>query len=193
MDLKPNWSTKRNNSLRTGLEVSDILVTQVGLRDQQQLPQMTRFLRTGGMFDEETLGSYAIRKSLDRVSPLIEIAKFEDGVMAIHNGHHRAIAAFLSRANRKIYSDEFFIRNWKYSDYKDIVLPYWVTPFDVLTELRVADLADWKKQVRDFYILNGDTKTVKFIQENKAKYAVNRTFYTVGDMVSRLGLYSLKG
>lgn len=182
-----------SNSTRSGIDISDILVTQAGLRDKKQLPQMIRYLQSGGLFDNESLGSYAIRYGLEKVSPLIEIARFPDGILAVHNGHHRVVSAFLSRQNRKIYSDEFFIREWKYSDYTDIVLPYWVTPFDIMKELRVPDLSPWKKQVREHYISHGDELTRQFILDNKKSYVVNRFFYTVGDMVSRLNLYSLKG
>lgn len=179
--------------MRQGLDVSDILVTQAGIRERGQIPQMTRFLMTGGVFDEETLGSYAIRHGLDRISPLIEIARFEDGVLAVHNGHHRVISTFLARGNRRIYSDEFFIRDWTYKDYRDIVLPYWVTPFDISSEVRLADLSPWKDEVRKYFVLNGVQKTEQYITDNKNKYVVQRSFHTVGDMVSRLNLYSLKG
>jgi len=179
--------------MKNGIDVSDLLVTQVGLREKSQIPQMTRYLRQGGIFDEQSLGSYAIRHGFNRVSPLIEIARFEDGVMAVHNGHHRAISAFLSRQNRKIYSDEFFIRDWLYKDYEDIILPNWVTPFKVTEEVRLADLAPWKQQVKDHYKEHGDARTVQFILDNKDQYAIKRPFYTVGDMVSKLNLYSLKG
>jgi hypothetical protein len=179
--------------LKNDIEVSDLLVTQVGLRDKGQIPNMTRFLRTGGTFNEETLGSYAILHGSDRVSPLIEIARFEDGVMAVHNGHHRVISAFLARHNKRIYSDEFFIREWKYQDYDDIVLPYWVTPFKVTEEVRFADLAPWKLIIKQFYREHGESRTIEFIRDNKHQYSVKRFFFTVGDMVSRLGLYNLKG
>lgn len=178
---------------RTGIDVSEILVTQSGLRDKSQLPNMIKFLKSGGLFDEDTLGSYAIRHGLARVSPLIEIARFEDGILAIHNGHHRVVSAFLARQNRKIYTDEFFIRDWHHSDYKDIVLPNWVTPFNVLEEVRVEDLAEWKKKVREFYINHGEESTKDFIIKNHNEYCMDRTFYTVGDMVSRLGLYAYRG
>ena len=95
--------------MRDGLEVSDILVTQANLRDRGQIAQMASYLKTGGTFDEEALGSYAIRAGL-RVAPLIEIARFEDKTLAIHNGHHRAVAAFLARGNKRIYKDEFYLR-----------------------------------------------------------------------------------
>lgn len=178
--------------MREGIEISDILVTQASLRDRGQVANMTRFLKTGGVFDEETLGSYAIRYGL-RVCPLIEIARFEDGTMAVHNGHHRVISSFLARGNKKIYSNEFFIREWRYADYSETVLPHWVTPFDVLKEFRIGDLSPWKKEIHEFYVLHGEVKTVEYIVENKAKYATDRYFYTVGDMVSRLNLYNLKG
>lgn len=178
--------------MRSGIDISDILVTQASLREKGQIVSMIQHLKTGGEFNEESLGSYAIRKGI-RIAPLIEIARFEDGVLAIHNGHHRAIAAFLGRGNKRIYSDEFFIRDWSYSDYRDIVLPHWVTPFDVMTEFRLGELAPWKQDIRKYYVLNGEAKTKDYILANKEKYATSRYFYTVGDMVSRLNLYNLKG
>src|SRR5688572_26276502 len=168
------------------LDISDILITQSDLRDKVQLKDMIKFVKQGGVFDEATLGSYAVRHSLNRIAPLMEIARFEDGIMAVHNGHHRALAIYLGRNKKVLYPKEFFIREWKYTDYTDIVLPYWVTPFDVLKEFRVPELSEWKKKVREFYVLHGEEHTKRFILENRNEYVLNRTFYTVGDMSSRI-------
>lgn len=169
------------------IKISDILVTQTSLRDFDQLKRMINFVRTGGQFDEETLGSYAIRHSISRAAPKIEIAKFEDNVMAIHNGHHRAMSIFFGRREKVLYTSEFFIREWKYKDYADIVLPNWVTPFDVISELRLSELHYWKDKVRKFYIQHGEAATLQFIRENKNQYATVRgSLYTVGDMSTRI-------
>jgi hypothetical protein len=175
--------------IKSGIEVSDILVTQSNIRNRYQIPNMIRFVRAGGIFDEDSLGSYAICNALDKVSPLVEIARFEDGVMAIHNGHHRAISIFLGRNNRKIYNDEFFIRDWKYTDYMDVVLPHWITPFDIREEIRLPDLAEWKDEVKEFYKLYGEKRTIEYILNNKEKYVSPRYFYTLGDMISKLNFY----
>lgn len=173
------------------LDISDLLVTQNGLRDSKQIKQMTDFVKSDGMFDEDTLGSYAIRNGL-RIAPLIEIARFEDGTLAIHNGHHRACSIYLGRKHHRLYVDEYFVKEWKYSDYTDIVLPYWITPFDVKTEVRVADLANWKKQVREFYKTDGEARTIEFINQNKSQFCEARTvIYTVGDLVTQLHLKEL--
>lgn len=165
------------------LPISDLLVTQDGLRDYEQFKRMINFVRTGGLFDEATLGSYAIRHNLSKVAPRIEIARFEDNIMAIHNGHHRVMSIFFGRRNKSLHPSEFFIRDWIYKDYKDIVLPYWVTPFDVMDELRVHELHDWKDEVRRYCELHGEAATEKFILQNKARYAYKRgRIYTVGDL-----------
>ena len=169
------------------LKVADILVTQTSLRDFDQLKQMINFVRTGGLFDEGSLGSYAIRNSINRAAPRIEVARFEDGIMAIHNGHHRAMAIFLGRKDKSLHSSEFFIREWKYKDYTDIVLPHWVTPFDVINELRLSELHYWKDKVRKFYVQHGEAATQQFIRENKNQYSITRgSLYTVGDMSTRI-------
>lgn len=169
------------------LPVSDLLVTQDGLRDYEQLKRMTNFVRAGGLFDDATLGSYAIRHDLSKVAPRIEIARFEDNIMAVHNGHHRIMSIYFGRRDKKLHPTEFFIKDWRYRDYKDIVLPYWVTPFDVMDELRVHELHEWKDEVHKYYELHGEPATEKFILQNKQRYAYKRgTIYTVGDLSSRI-------
>lgn len=168
------------------LPISDILVTQDDLRNYAQMRKMIAFAKTG-YFDEVTLGSYAIRHNLPKAAPRIEIARFEDGVMAIHNGHHRAISIFMGRKLKELHPTEFFIKEWKYKDYTDIVLPYWVTPFHPMNEIRLYELGDWKEEVRKFYILHGDKATEQFILENKHRYAISRgNLYTVGDLASKV-------
>ncbi len=160
-----------------GLNVNDLLVTQSGLRHLEQLNPMIKFVKDGGTFDESTLGSYAIRYGLQAVAPLIEVAIFEDGKYALHNGHHRVSAIFLGRHHPFLFKNEYFIRKWKYSDYTDIVLPTWVTPFDVRTEIRVPELAQWKNDVRRLYIEAGEQRTIDWIQANKSEIILQR-----GDM-----------
>lgn len=165
------------------LPISDLLVTQDGLRDYEQFKRMVNFVRTGGLFNDETLGSYAIRHNLSKVAPRIEIARFEDNIMAVHNGHHRIMSIYFGRRSKELHPSEFFIREWRYRDYKDIVLPYWVTPFDVMDELRVHELHDWKDEVRRYRDVHGDSATEKFILQNKSRYAYKRgRIYTVGDL-----------
>lgn len=168
------------------LPISDILVTQDGLRNYAQMRKMMAFAKTG-YFDEVTLGSYAIRHGLTKAAPRIEIARFEDGIMAIHNGHHRAISIFMGRKLKELHPTEFFIKEWKYKDYTDIVLPYWVTPFHPMTEIRLFELGDWKDEVRKFYTQRGEKDTVEFILANKHRYAKSRgNLYTVGDLANKV-------
>lgn len=173
-----------------GLNVHDLLITQAGLRHNEQLTEMIRFVNDGGAFDESALGSYAIRAGLTKVSPLIEIAQFEDSRYALHNGHHRVTAIFLGRQHPFLFKNEYFIRKWKYQDYVDIVLPTWVTPFDVRTEIRIPELAPWKMKVRQFYIDNGEQATIEYIKQHKNEYIVEREELTdIEKFVARYGLY----
>jgi hypothetical protein len=179
-----------NNKKALGLNVNDLLITQAGLRHKQQLTDMIRFVADGGAFDENTLGSYAIREGLVRVSPLIEVAEFEDGRYALHNGHHRLSAIFLGRNHPFLFKSEYFVRKWKYKDYTDIVVPTWVTPFDVRTQLRIPQLAAWKEKIREVYIEKGEIATIDYIEENKSEYIVERgELDFVEKFVAKYGLY----
>ena len=179
------------SNLKTiGISVNDLLVTQAGLRHNDQLKDMIRFVNNGGVFDEASLGSYAIRSGLPKVAPLIEIAEFEDGKYALHNGHHRACAIFLGRHHPYLFKNEYFIRHWKYSDYTDIVLPTWVTPFDVKVEVRTPQLIPWKDNVRKCYIKQGEEATIRFIQENRHEYVEERDdLVNIEHFVAKYGLY----
>lgn len=174
---------------RIGLSLDKVIVTQAGLRHEEQLAEMVGFIEEGGKFNASALGSYAIRHGL-KISPLIEIAKFEDGCYALHNGHHRAAAIFIGREYPCFYKDEYFIREWKYEDYLEVVLPNWVTPFDVRTELRLAELKYWKQQVRELYINQGEASTIDFIKENRLEYTTLRNdLYLIEDFVKEYNLY----
>lgn len=170
------------------MDLNKLFVTQHSLRNLEQLPAMIEFARENKLFDVENLGAFAIIHGL-RPAPLIEIAQFEDGSYYLHNGHHRAVACYLGRESQRIMPTEFFIRQWKYSDYTDIVLPHWVTPFDPRTETRNADLKEWKDAVRiNSELFAGLTEPfgkeyiIDMILRNKFLYSQPRKMYTVGDL-----------
>jgi hypothetical protein len=173
-----------------GVALQSIMVTQAGLRHVEQLGPMITYVNGGGRFDEAALGSYAIRHNLPKVAPLIEIAQFEDGGYALHNGHHRLTAIYLGRQDSKLHSSEYFIRNWKYQDYIDIILPAWVTPFDVRTHLRIPELAVWKAKVREVYIARGEAETIRFIEEFKHEFVIPRgQISNIASFVDEYNLY----
>lgn len=163
------------------MDLNKLLVTQHGLRNLEQLPAMVAAARNGVLFTNETLVSYAIINDI-RPSPLIEIAEFEDGARYIHNGHHRAVAIYIGRHSQRLFPEEFFVRKWKYSDYTDIVLPHWVTPFDPRIETRCAELKGWKQTVNTFL---SDEDKIQFIRGYNL-YSQKRKLYTVGDLANEI-------
>lgn len=170
------------------MDLNKLFVTQHSLRNLEQLPAMIEFVRDNKVFDAESLGAYAIIHGL-RPAPLIEIAQFEDGAYYLHNGHHRAVACYLGRESQRIMPSEYFIRQWKYSDYTDIVLPHWVTPFDPRIETRNAELKEWKDAVRvntELFGNNpelfGENYIIDMILRNKQLYSQPRRMNTVGDL-----------
>ena len=102
------------------MKLKDLVVTQESLRNEQQICAMIEFIKDGGKFSENTLEKFARDEDLGRVSPLMQLSLFEDGVYYLHDGHHRAISIFLA-GREKLFLDEYEVTEWTYQDYLDVV------------------------------------------------------------------------
>lgn len=166
-------------------------ITQHNIRNLDQVPAMIEHVSGGGYFDDEALAEYARQEGI-RKAPIMEIAKFEDGHMVIHNGHHRAIAVWLGGRDH-ISQTEYYIRDWKYTDYEDIVTHRedgtwmgWVTPFDVLTESRICDLTEFKDAVKAIHDAEGPDAIKDYIEQNRHQYAKEKTLHNVPELSCEL-------
>lgn len=141
---------------------------------------MAEYVKNGGTWDKEALQEYADRENV-KVSPLINISRFEDGVMYIHDGHHRTLATLLA-GRLLLYPTEFKITHWMYEQYLEINFEVgWVTPFDPRTQCRKADLQKFKRYViRE--AKESPEKAIKLIKKYKLIYAEPRKIFTVRDL-----------
>lgn len=153
------------------IKISELGITQQKLRNVVQLSEMIQFVKMGGVFTTDSIAAYHLKtEGSDGYVDLIEIVRFEDGRLFLRNGHHRAVAIFLAGRD-KILDGEYHITDWKYSDFEDINLVRgWVTPFNVRTEVRLPDLAQFKDLVRRTYSELGRDAAIRLIHEKQKLY-----------------------
>lgn len=164
------------------IELDDLMVMQYGLRNSSQIAAMIDFVQSGGFWTKEALKTYAENNSLSRVCPVIEIAKFPDGKLMVHDGNHRTVSVYLG-GREYLREDEYIVKNWSYEDYLEISFENnWVTPFDPRTEIRVADIGIFKKKALEISKEDKE-KAIAFILDNKLLYSKPRSVYGIKDLV----------
>lgn len=155
------------------LSIDLLIPTQRAIRNSRQIETMASFVRKGGVFDRDALDRYADELGL-RSGPLVQIERFEDGLMYPRDGHHRLIGMLLG-GREHLLSGEYQISERRYSEYEEINLEIgWVTPFDPRIEIRKEDLSDWKRQVLSLSDSASTDAVTAFIRANKSAYAEPR-------------------
>ncbi|RDJ35090.1 MAG: hypothetical protein DWQ19_09655 [Crenarchaeota archaeon] len=164
--------------------LDELTVLQDSLRHFSQMDGMVDFVSRGNFWTQDKLNDFATERGLLRC-PLIEIASFPDGRLMLHDGHHRAVATNL--AGRDFFrSSEFVLKHWDYENYLNVNFDNkWVTPLNIKSEIRVADIGDFKKQALDVLANNGEEEAYKFIRENKKLYAKPRTISSIIELTDR--------
>jgi hypothetical protein len=170
------------------MEIESLIPMQNSLREPEQVQEMMEFVRSGGFFTEETISSFLTdkRKDASKVFKLnpIKVVRFEDARLYLHDGLHRSTAIWL--AGRAVLDRrEYVLEDWKYSEYLEINLAdKWYTPFDPMTEVRIADFLSYKKKVEQ--LINGEPKPsddeiIRFIHDSykRGEYTEPRTTLTV--------------
>lgn len=166
------------------MKITDLIVTQCGLRKPKQLKDMVLFVDKGGFFNEESLKEYSKRKGLYGAS-IIKIAKFEDGGLYVEDGHHRIVSIVLSGRDY-LREDEYQIVDWEYKDFQDINLECgWVTPYDPRTEFRLAELSDFKYEVRK-RLKTSSKCAINYIRNNEHEYKKFREYDKIRDLIRDL-------
>lgn len=128
------------------MRLSDLIVTQHALRHCETIPNMVDFVRKGNIWNKNALNVFAEAQKI-KVSPLIQISRFEDGKLYVHDGHHRIVATFIGE-RYELGPDEYEITDWTYDEYLAINLKAgWYTPYDPRIEVRLPDLKAFKKAV----------------------------------------------
>lgn len=146
------------------MKINNLIVTQNGLRNLEQVKSMIYFVRDDGIFDRHVIKN-----------KLIAINVFEDGKHYIHDGHHRVAAVYLSGKRDHLYQEEYFITHLPYIRYIEANFDNnWYTPFDPRTHLRLLDFFDFKNNV---IALANDCreKAIEYIAANSSEYLVPRS------------------
>lgn len=165
------------------LPLSSLYVTQDALRHFDALDEIISYVSNGGFWTPDFLARYAEERKLRSTSPVIQISKFEDGKLFLHDGHHRTIGTSFVR--NYLRHDEFNISSWKYSDYNEVNLSSgWYTPYDPRTDVRNADISEWKAKIRKMLKSNMRTDDViSYIFEHQSEFRhVRGDVFKVADL-----------
>lgn len=153
--------------------LKDILVTQNGLRNINQIKPMIKYVKDGGKFDKGSMDGYFIKHPKAHNGPVIQLAKFPDGKLFIADGHHRMFAILLAGRDF-LYDNEYTVVNWTYESYVDVNFTQkWVTPFDPRLELRFFDFLAFKTQVYSC-LKRSEQAAVDYILNNRHLYVMDR-------------------
>lgn len=161
--------------------LESLIVTHNDLRDWSSIDHMVAFVEKGGRFTSQYLLEYAMENQIERVSPLIQIAKFEDGVMYVHDGHHRVVAIHLA-GRTHLDAEEFQLTDWMYSQYLEVSNEHgWYTPFDPRTHVRLPDFAAFKRLAREKFSQKNESieELNEWIQSSHSCYRTERRFKSV--------------
>lgn len=158
------------------MKINDLIPTHNELRSPSVLEYFRQQIKAG--------------KKLQPIE-LIKVRHYPsyDHRIYIHDGHHRAVAAKLERLET-LSPDEYNIREVPYTDYLQINFDVgWVTPFDLMSEVRKADFFDFKNEVMDmwkyrFYLVDRiKVRSIsRFIESNRNRYVEPRKVWSVGDI-----------
>lgn len=166
------------------MELHLAIPTQGALRNWEQVGRMTDFVASRGVFDRKSLDTYAAEWGL-RLSPLIQVSRFEDGQMFLHDGHHRVYSIW--KGGRLVLIEcEFEVTDWTYAQYLEVNASQgWYTPFDPRSEVRLPDFRSWKMEVEAY--LDRRSKDNSFSAEEFAAYVrSNRNRYADDRRVSHI-------
>lgn len=165
------------------MKLSQLIVTHNELRNSHVITDMADFVREGGKYTRENLFHFSQSRGIGRVSPLIQISRFQDGDLYIHDGHHRVVSCF--QAGRFfLMPDEYEITNWTYDQYTELCFDkQWYTPFDPRVEVRTPDFSTFKKEAVQRLNAGEDPKLVtSWVLANTQLYRTSRLIFTVGQL-----------
>ena len=123
----------------------------------------------------------------------IRIARFEDGALYVHNGHHRVTACVL--AGREVLQPtEYAIQDWTYAQYQEINWSaHYLTPFHPPTETRVADLTRFRTAVAFVETRAGRLAAEAFIYRHTHLYKRRRCVATFVELAALAQALTDKG
>jgi len=159
------------------IAISSILVTQSSIRTLERVRKMVEFVRRGGHFTPDRVAEFHAGEA--NQFGLIVLSRFPCGRIYLHDGHHRSISAYLG--GRKYFAfEERLIIEWDSLDRYNEINPAkgWVTPLDLLKEVRLPDILEFKKEA---LALSGEFQT-EFIRRNRHRYSMKREVDSVAEL-----------
>lgn len=164
------------------IEINELTVTQEGFRNEDQITSMVDFVAKGGVFNSMRLYEHSNGKDTRKIN----LVRFEDGRLYIHDGHHRVAAVYLG--NRDIlFDEEYEITSWTYAQYIEIKFEKrWITPFDPRSEVRVCDYEKYKNHIWWMHSEHGEEEATTAIEIRRSEYLKDRRSRTIQDMLKDL-------
>lgn len=174
------------------MKIDQLMVTHNHLRHKENLHEMVQYVANGGLWTAEFLKKFSESKGLSRVSPLIQLSRFEDGVVYLHDGHHRAVSTFLA-GRYTLDPAEYQITEWTYPEYLEISHANgWYTPFDPRIHTRTPDFAKFKKQAKEKFLID-PIEAEKWILDNQNLYREPRKYKFVSEFAEEVQWQLQKG
>jgi hypothetical protein len=162
------------------LKIERLTVLHEEIRDSARLQDMVSYVKSGGSW---TGNAPQFALSRGGWTP-IQVARLPDGMLLLHDGHHRAVATHLAGRDW-LHQNEYELTDRPYDDF---LLPNlengWYTPLDPRTECRLAEYRLFREEVvalarRDPGI------ALAFIEQNRSRYACRRTISRVSELAQR--------
>lgn len=149
------------------IEINKLIPTQNDIRNYDSVSQMLCKLEAG-----ETL-------------PPIIIKELDDGKIYIHDGLHRACALWLHGVS-VLPESGYILKHFTYHQFLSVNFQVgWVTPFDLRTECRKADLYNWKQSVTEYREALGSRAAESYIKWYCNKYKEPREVWCIEDVIKR--------
>lgn len=135
---------------------------------------MVEHVQNNGLFTQELLDEFS-EICNHRKTGLIKISVFEDGSNYLHDGHHRCLSIYLG-GRKFLHDSEYVCENWTYEAYQEINFDdNWVTPFDVRTQVRLADFKAYKEKAMRL-------RDKDFVLSNTNCFCKPRNVYSIADL-----------
>lgn len=147
--------------------ISNLIPTHNELRSKKKVDKFIKRIRKGNLFR-------------GMKSP-IKLTRTEDGLIYVHDGHHRLYACYLCGI-KELMNCEFIIKDMTYDDYNIINIKNgWLTPFNLKTEVRKADFFEFKDKLSQKIKLEKTVFISKELLDTK-EYIEARRIWTIGDL-----------
>lgn len=151
--------------------ISNLIPTHNELRSKKKVDKFIKRIRKGNLFR-------------GMKSP-IKLTRTEDGLIYVHDGHHRLYACYLCGI-KGLMDCEFIIKDMTYADYEVMNFNVgWVTPFNLKTHCRIPDFFDFKNRIlleREKTILHHFDKYVSALYLNSSHFSEPRKIWEIAHL-----------